>query len=232
VTVEAGGRIALQLRITGVKMNPAAMGRKNVPGEGHYHLYVDCIPPDSYSKGFLGACWANSLATTHPVFDLSASHVQVGIGTHLLLIALARNDHVLYPVPPATLPFTVVRPALGIKLLSPHSVYTVAQNGKVPLHLKITGISLNANAMGRKNVSGQGHFHVYVDCIPPNAYAQGYLGGCWAGAFATESAVFDLSASHVRIQPGMHMLLIALARNDHVLYPVPSAELIIRVTKH
>jgi hypothetical protein len=122
------------------------------------------------------------------------------------------------------------RAAVSIQLLSPTGAVTVDENGQIPLRVRVTGVKLNMNAMGRKNVAGQGHYHFYVDCIPSAAYSRpNNFGNCWAGAVASERTVFDLSTSHVKISPGTHVLMIALARNDHVLYKAPVADVIFTV---
>jgi hypothetical protein len=157
--------------------------------------------------------------------------VKIAPGPHVLFLALAQNDHVLYPVPPAALVFRVVRQSVSIRLLSPTRPVTVPLDGTIPIHVKVTGVTLSAKSMGRKNVTGQGHYHFYVDCIPPAAYTQmNNFGSCWAGAVASERSIFDLSTSHVKIHPGTHVLLIALARNDHILYRAPVATVVFTVT--
>jgi hypothetical protein len=108
VTVPAGGKIPIQVQVSGIKMDLAAMGRRNVPGVGHYHFYIDCIPSAAYVRNNnLGACWAGATASTKTVFDLATSHVKVTNGTHILLIALAQNNHILYKAPAADVIFTV-----------------------------------------------------------------------------------------------------------------------------
>jgi hypothetical protein len=233
VTVIAGGKIPLDLKVTGITLNMSAMGRKNKAGEGHYHYYVDCIPQNSYSVGILSGCWAYANAMAGKTsFDLSASHVKIGLGTHMLMVALAQNNHILYRVPPAVLIFTVVRPKMSIQIVRPTSAVTVEQGAKIPLDLKVTGIKLSMSAMGHKAVAGEGHYHYYVDCIPPNSYSTPTLRGCWAYAGASAGRTsFDLSASHVKIRPGTHMLMVALARNDHILYRVPAANLVFTVLR-
>jgi hypothetical protein len=229
VTVTEGGQIHVKLKITGLKLNPGAMGRPNVPGQGHYHFYVDCIPANAYTSADLAGCWKGASADPNATFDLSKSPSKISPGTHVLFIALARNDHILYRVDPASLVFTVTRAHLSIQIVSPASPVTVKQNGKFPITLKVTGISLDMYAMGRKNVPGEGHYHFYVDCITANGYSSGLLSGCWAYAGASTRTYFDLKQSPVKINPGTHLLLVALARNDHVLYPVPAATLVFTV---
>ena len=84
-------------------------GRKNQAGHGHFHFYVDCIPSQAYSRpNNFGNCWAGAEASEKTVFDLATSQVKVKSGTHLLILALAQNNHVLYRVPAATISFTVL----------------------------------------------------------------------------------------------------------------------------
>jgi hypothetical protein len=231
VTVPVNGKIAVQVAVTGVKMDAAAMGRKAVPGEGHYHFYVDCIPSAAYVRNNnLGACWAGATAFTKTYFDLATSHVRVTSGTHILFLALAQNDHVLYRAPPAAITFTVTAAPMHISVVSPTNPVTVPVNGKIQIQVVVSGVKMDMAAMGRAPVAGEGHYHFYVDCIPSVAYVRNNnLGACWAGATADTNTVFDLATSHVKVTKGTHILLLALAQNNHVLYKAPAADVIFTV---
>ena len=78
-----------------------------VAGHGHYHFYVDCIPADAYAKADISTCYAAAAATPRATFDLSKSAVKIKKGTHVLLVALANNNHVLYRAPASAVLFTV-----------------------------------------------------------------------------------------------------------------------------
>ncbi|HZS94525.1 MAG TPA: hypothetical protein VFA78_07000 [Chloroflexota bacterium] len=235
VTVPVNGKIHLKLAVTGIKLNASAMGRKAVAGEGHYHFYVDCIPPAAYKQPHnFGNCWEGAAASLNPTFDLASVPVQVPPGNHTLLVALAQNNHVLYQASPAILFFTVVKPApakpMSVQILSPKDPVTVSQNGKIHLKLAIKGLKLNMAAMGRKPVAGEGHYHFYVDCIPSAAYSKPHnFGSCWEGAAAGLNPTFDLASVPVKIPPGTHILLVALAQNNHVLYRANAATLVFTV---
>jgi len=233
VTVQENGKIAIHVRVTGIKLSPNSMGRANIAGEGHYHFYLDCIPSAAYSRpNNFGGCWAGAVGTARSVFDLAASQVKVPLGTHILFLALAQNDHVLYGVPPVSILFRVVRSPISIQLISPTHTVTVQQNGKIPIHVRVTGIKLSPNSMGRPKVTGEGHYHFYRDCIPSAAYSRpNNFGGCWAGAVATERSVFDLATSQVKVPLGTHILFLALAQNDHVLYKAPAVDIIFTVVR-
>lgn len=229
VMVGQNGRFLVRVKITGMVLDEYRIGRRNIPGHGHYHFYVDCIPPDAYDRADLGGCWAGALTSTSAYFDLTRSQVKVSGGTHLLLVALAQNDHVLYKVPPAGVVFTVNRAPLSIKILSPRDPVTVGPRGSIPITVRVTGMSLSATQMGRSSFPGQGHYHFYIDCIPPDAYSKADLSHCWAGATAATSTVFSLATSHVKITKGTHLLILALAQNDHVLYKAPAADIVFTV---
>jgi hypothetical protein len=234
VTVPVNGKIHLKLSVTGIKLNGAAMGRKPVAGEGHYHFYVDCIPTVAYSQPHnFGGCWEGAAASLHPTFNLGAAPVKIAPGYHTLFVALAQNNHVLYHAPPASLFFTVVQPPskpMSVRIVSPKDPITVPKDGKIHLKLAFKGIKLNMAAMGRKPVAGEGHYHFYVDCIPSAAYSRPHnFGNCWAGAAAAPSPTFDLATSPFKIAPGTHILLIALAQNNHVLYRANAADIVFTV---
>jgi hypothetical protein len=228
-SVRENGVVPVTVKVSGVKLDPTAMGRGNVAGHGHFHFYIDCVPADAYTKADLEHCWGAASAATTTQFDLSTSHVKVAPGTHLLIIALAQNDHVLYQTPPAVILLTVVRPQLNIRLLSPTTAFTVKQNGTVHLSLKVTGVQLSMQNMGRSNVDGEGHYHLYLDCVPPDGYARADLTHCWMGAAATSGLAFNLTTSHVKVTVGTHLLIIALAQNDHVLYKAPATNVVMTV---
>lgn len=115
---------------------------------------------------------------------------------------------------------------LSIQLNSPQRPVSVSKMGKIPVNVKIAGIMLNAKLVGMKNKAGVGHYHFYVDCIPADGYRTADLARCWAGAATSAMASFDLSTSKVKVTPGTHLLLVALARNNHVLYKAPASAIV------
>jgi hypothetical protein len=116
-----------------------------------------------------------------------------------------------------------------IQIVTPSSPYTVAAGGKVPLEVQVLHFKLEPRAVGRTPVKGHGHYHFYVDCIPSNAYTQAVLDRCWAAAAATPVATFDLKTSAVKVKRGVHLLLVALAQNNHVLVRAPAAAVVLIV---
>lgn len=107
VSVGMHGKISVSVQINGLTLDPKAIGKAPVAGRGHYHFYVDCIPSDAYVKADIATCYAAAAATSTATFDLAKSAVKVTKGTHILLVALANNNHVLYRTPASAILFTV-----------------------------------------------------------------------------------------------------------------------------
>jgi hypothetical protein len=55
----------------------------------------------------LSHCWGGADATTRTVFHLDRLPFKVKKGEHLLILALAENDHVLYKEPAVVIPIFV-----------------------------------------------------------------------------------------------------------------------------
>ena len=117
----------------------------------------------------------------------------------------------------------------GIQIMSPTGPVTVGMNGKIPVHVKIKGLMLDPKGIGKSPMAGHGHFHYYVDCIPGDAYKVADIKTCYAAAAASAMTPFDLSKSAVKITKGTHVLLVALANNNHVLYKAPAAAIVFTV---
>jgi hypothetical protein len=119
--------------------------------------------------------------------------------------------------------------ARSIQIVAPSGPLTVGMHGKISVSVKINGVTLDPKAIGKAPVAGRGHFHFYVDCIPSDAYVKADIATCYAAAAATSKATFDLSKSAVKITKGTHVLLVALANNNHVLYRAPASAVLFTV---
>jgi hypothetical protein len=117
---------------------------------------------------------------------------------------------------------TAGSPPMSIQLVSPHGPVTVKAGGSIPVTVNVQGVVLAPNEIGRNNVDHHGHYHFYLDCIPADAYTEMDLSHCWAGADATTRTVFQLNRMPFKLKKGEHLLIIALAENDHVLYKAPA----------
>lgn len=87
--------VTVHVRVTGIKLDPTHIGRKNVAGHGHMQLYLDRIPSSAYKKPSLSNVVA---VAAGPIFSFSlSSHwLKAARGHHHFIVALAQNNEVLY----------------------------------------------------------------------------------------------------------------------------------------
>lgn len=114
-------------------------------------------------------------------------------------------------------------PMMSIQITTPARPVAVGIRGKIPLNVRIQGMTLAPSSVGKGAQAGMGHYHIYVDCIPADGYVRADISRCYAQAAVSNMAVFNLRKSMVRITRGEHLLIVALANNNHVLYNVPAS---------
>ncbi len=136
------GTLPITLDIQNISLNASAIGQGSVPGEGHYHIYLD------------GTWLRAAVELTNFLNDVSA-------GLHTLRIELAENNHTELGVSDAA-NFTVLSGAPRLRILSPASSAAWGSNS-AELRLRVDNFTLSATAMGQAPVVGQGHFRVFVD---------------------------------------------------------------------
>lgn len=117
-----------------------------------------------------------------------------------------------------------------LQLIAPNGPVTVRPNGKITIDVAATGFTFAPMSVGKAAMPGMGHGHFYVDRMPAGGYSSAAVAANprngWAGAFTSNMAVFDLTAARklgINLSPGQHLLIIALAKNNHVLYRAPAA---------
>lgn len=101
--ISLGKTVTLHLTVSGIHLEVQHIGKRASDHQGHIQLYLDRIPRRAYTRPSLQH-WLASVGATTVSLRLSKGIVGT-IGTHHILAALARNDNVLYRVPPAI--FTV-----------------------------------------------------------------------------------------------------------------------------
>jgi hypothetical protein len=117
--------------------------------------------------------------------------------------------------------------SMSVHLLPSSGPTTVALNKVVTLRLKASGITLDAVHIGKAPKNGVGHFQIYLDKIPADAYAKKDLNSSWLAAVA--APVIPLKLAKGMVTRGKHKLIVALAKNNYVLYRVPTASLSVTV---
>jgi hypothetical protein len=108
----------------------------------------------------------------------------------------------------------------------PHRV--IAQ-GIVTFRVSVKGITLDLRHVGKKPVAGHGHLQYYLDKVPKDAHSKADLKHSFIAAVATPLFDFNLRASRVKIGRGKHKVIVALAKNNYVLYKAPTAAVTITV---
>jgi len=103
-TIAVGKTVTLHLTVSGIHLDAQHIGKRAWDHQGHIQLYVDRIPRNAYTRPSLQH-WLASVGATTVSLRLSKGIVGT-IGRHHIIGALARNDNVLYRVPPAI--FTVI----------------------------------------------------------------------------------------------------------------------------
>jgi hypothetical protein len=117
--------------------------------------------------------------------------------------------------------------SMSIKLLPSSGPTTVSLNKVITLRLKASGIALDAAHIGKAPKNGAGHFQIYLDKIPADAYAKKDLKSNWLAAVA--APVIPLKMAKGMIKLGKHKIIVALAKNNYVLYRLPTVSLSITV---
>ncbi len=114
------------------------------------------------------------------------------------------------------------QPAMRIASVTA-SPRVVIRQGVVTFRVHVTGMKLDIRHMGKHAVAGHGHLQYYLDSVPGDAYTRKDLRRTFLAAVATPLFSFNLRASRVRITPGSHRIIVALARNDDILYRSPTS---------
>jgi hypothetical protein len=86
------------------------------------------------------------------------------------------------------------------------------------IDLKITGVALDVNDMGKAAKDSQGHVQAYLDRVPADAYTKADLRPPWVFTVVSPQVNFRLPPAIQAAKPGPHRILLALARNDDVLF--------------
>jgi hypothetical protein len=88
VVVNAKHTVTIKVRIRGLKLAPALVGKKNVAGKGHWHIYVD---------GKLNNDAVSTSGTTKPLQK----------GVYKVYVTLNDNDHSPLSEPTRSMAITV-----------------------------------------------------------------------------------------------------------------------------
>jgi hypothetical protein len=185
----SGNQMVVEVRVQDFMLNPVAIGKRALPGEGHWYLYVD--------GKFAG------LSADHVVSIPNDAYPALAAGKHTIRVELRNNDHT--PVAGAesseisvTIPLKSAMHYApdsghpGIKILVPHD--HTAVSSYLIVWAKVRGFKGSPMGLGSAAKTGEGNWHLYVD---------GKLG-----------AVSTSSVADVRLTRGKHTLKATLHNND------------------
>ena len=137
-----GNQLHLKLDVENIELNGSAIGGTNVPGEGHYHLYIN-----------------DALIGPYASLDLNLSDLPEG--DHNLRVEIRENDHSeLDPPVEDQVNFTIVYPS--IEITKPMED-VISYGGMLEYMVNVDNFTLNQSAIGGEKVDGEGHYHLYIN---------------------------------------------------------------------
>ena len=206
--VVTDNEVALSVTPVGYELNGHA-GTPAVDGEGHYHVMLD--------GGLI------NVFTTH---DAVVSLQNVAPGPHTLMVVPAMNDHM--PVsegaaaidfeyqPTEALPEITATETSGaaptITIESPAAGETVS--GDVTFSVSTTDLELSDALLGKPNVDGYGHWHLFVDAVEGMGTMMGMSGSD------------TITVSTDALSPGTHTFFAVLVDNLHAPFDPPIATMV------
>jgi plastocyanin len=198
--------IDVQLKVSDLKLDPAAFGRPDQAGVGEVLAFVD---------GATIAQLTNFYSTD--AFTIAGEGLTPG--KHTLTFVLASSTHVpmmdtakqitidFAPPAPAPLPAENYTGAPSVTLNSPQDGATVPPS--FPVKLTPEYFTPDAGLEGKTNVAGFGHYHVWVDSKATHDSLAGLVLMPGENEFTLDLGAWGPGEHKVRIEP---------AQNDHTMY--------------
>jgi len=136
--------VTVPVTVTNFGLAGDAVGGAAVPGEGHYHVYLDGVYQD-FSAGE------------------SATLYHVAAGDHVVEVRLADNDHTELEGSVDAARFTVAATRPDVTITSPLDGEVVGSTGFF-VNSTVENFTYTAlDEVGSEPMDGMGHYHVYVD---------------------------------------------------------------------
>jgi hypothetical protein len=116
-----------------------------------------------------------------------------------------------------------IRPEMSVSVQTPvPSLRANPIDNVITVTVNVQSLQFDLQSLGKAPVDGEGHIQAYLDRVPVNAFSKPAVKGLIAVA-TTQTFSLGFSPNWFVRESGAHTLIIALARNDGVLYPVPFA---------
>jgi plastocyanin len=198
--------VAFTVSPVGFEFSAAHAGTPPVDGVGHYHVVLD-----------------GGLVNMHTTPEASLSMQNVAPGAHTLMVVPAMNNHMPVPdgavaiefdyQPTEALPEISSTDSAGgapsITIESPVAGDIVA--GDFEMRVSTTDFELSEALLGKPNVDGIGHWHVFVDAVDGMGTMMGMVG----------RDTFTVSTE--ALTPGTHTFFAVLVDNLHAPFDPPIA---------
>ena len=205
-TVVTDNELAFSVSPLGYEFSAAHAGTPPLDGVGHYHVVLD----GGLVNMFTGA-------------DASVSLQNVPAGAHTLMVVPAMNNHMPVPEGAVAIEFdyqpsepleeittsAVAGGAPALTIVSPVAGETVS--GDFEMTIETTDFELSEALLGKPNVDGIGHWHVFIDAVEGMGTMMGMAG--------TETFTVSTEA----LSPGTHTFFAVLVDNLHVPFDPPIA---------
>lgn len=212
----SNNELALVVDTNGFDLSTTGMGKGDVAGQGHLHVYLDDVLVNYYATPQINISMQNKAAGTHTVRVVPAQNSHREIDENAETIEVNWQP---------TSPPPVVQPAHfagepTVQILDPQPDATVGDAINVRINVK--SFNLNADLMGKDGVDGYGHWHVHLATGTPNDNDPGSL----LAMGATEE--FTLNTAGLQ-KGAIYALVVQLTENGHSPISGASDQIQIRV---
>jgi hypothetical protein len=187
-------------------------------GHGGWEVFVDSIDPSAMTKTLVASGTGTKVRVTRD----RLTQVGVTTGVHTLYVALTNAKHVLLKPMVTASTVLLLGPSLVLqeKGTMAHPIIIPA-TASVTFHVSVRGFTLNLANMNKKEVAGEGHYHLYIDSIDPAAPFAHYV-SCFCDPPVTQPSLsFSITAAQLAkrpgVGPGLHTMYVTLNTNFHTL---------------
>jgi hypothetical protein len=208
--------LALVVDTNGFDLSLAGMGKGDVAGQGHLHVYLDDVLVNYYATPNINISMQNKEPGAHTIRVVPAQNSHREIDENAETIEVDWRP---------TSPPPVVQPAHfagepTVQILDPQPDATVGDAVRVRINVK--SFNLNADLMGKDGVDGYGHWHAHLATGTPDDDDPGSLLAMGA------TREFTVNTSGLE-RGAIYTLVVQLTENGHSPIAGASDQIQIRI---